>query len=173
MTEKDMYWLAGLLEGEGSFLKAAPSARSSTQIVISLQMTDRDIIEKVADLFGTSCVKGSAPLKSHWKQCYTTRVKGSKAAEIMRLLYPFMGERRKRQIEEALKNYVDFVPRLSYDDIVTISERYKTGEPQNSIAKDYGLDRTTVSYYARGKKLPKWFLEEKNKRDRGPDGRGT
>jgi hypothetical protein len=49
MNQNDIYWLAGLLEGEGSFMKGAPSNKRLP--IISMQTTDGDIAEKVGKMF--------------------------------------------------------------------------------------------------------------------------
>ena len=52
MDEKELYWLAGLLEGEGSFMRGAPS-RPNTPMV-SLSMTDEDVVARVGRMLGVS-----------------------------------------------------------------------------------------------------------------------
>ena len=55
MKETDLTWLAGLLEGEGSFLKAPPSDPNCPRI--SLEMTDKDVVERAALLMQGKAVK--------------------------------------------------------------------------------------------------------------------
>lgn len=50
MSEKELYWLAGLLEGEGSFSPGPTSAPNSARI--SLTITDADVVARVAALWG-------------------------------------------------------------------------------------------------------------------------
>jgi len=52
MDEQDLYWLAGLLEGEGSFLKPAPCEPKHPRV--ALCMTDFDIVMRAANLFGVN-----------------------------------------------------------------------------------------------------------------------
>src|SRR3954451_12384658 len=49
---RSSFLLAGLLEAEGTFLRPPPSSPRSPQVVC--RMTDRDVIERVADRFGTT-----------------------------------------------------------------------------------------------------------------------
>ncbi len=49
MDERILHWLAGLLEGEGSFLKPPPSAPNTPRI--TLQMTDEDVVQRVQEIF--------------------------------------------------------------------------------------------------------------------------
>jgi len=102
MNDQDFHWLSGLLEGEGSFLKTSPS--ESNKPKISIQMTDLDIIQRVANLFGVSATYIKSRNPKH-KDSYSAKVTGLKAVELMKRLYPFMGSRRKQQIEAALKTF--------------------------------------------------------------------
>ena len=56
MNERDeFFWLVGLLEGEGSFMPAPPS--EPTRPRISIQMTDEDVLSRVAQS-GAVCSGG-------------------------------------------------------------------------------------------------------------------
>lgn len=98
LTSKDIAWIAGLLEGEGSFLVANKS------ICVMCQMTDKDIIERLASYF--VCPVGGPDKDGRnngiRKQAWRIRFYGSRAASWMMTLYPLMGERRKKQIEKCL-----------------------------------------------------------------------
>jgi hypothetical protein len=109
MDEKDLFWLAGLLEGEGSFLKPAPSEPGYSRVKIS--MTDYDIILRVTALFKVRYICASQPYQENHKCKYITQVKGRNAVTIMRQLYPLMGERRKMQIAGA----VGEIPQADYE----------------------------------------------------------
>jgi hypothetical protein len=67
-------------------------------------MTDRDIVVRVADLFGRAVV-ATRPSQSHHKIPYLTTIKGSSAARMMRALTPLMSPRRRGQIERALGSH--------------------------------------------------------------------
>ena len=99
MKIEDICWLAGLLEGEGSFVKGPPSSPSSPQI--SIEMTDEDVIARAASLCGVRYHK-SKRRKEAWKDSYHFRLRGAPAVTLMRRLEPLMGERRKKQIAIAI-----------------------------------------------------------------------
>lgn len=103
MQWNELYWLAGLLEGEGSFCTAPPSS-TQNGILISLQMTDEDVIAKVSELFG---VKYSAPKLRNpkHKQAYQLSLRGRRAKEVMLMIKPLMSLRRQQQIQRALDSY--------------------------------------------------------------------
>ncbi len=98
LSAGEVAWLAGLLEGEGSF------GFFSGSLTLSLEMTDEDVVSRVASMFGTA-VHQNACRKSHHKFSYATRVRGSRAALFMMLVRPFMGERRGAAIDSAYSAY--------------------------------------------------------------------
>ena len=99
MDDSDLYWLAGLLEGEGSFVHGPPS--SPTVPVLRVEMTDLDIVERVASCFERTLQRHRARDERH-KQSYSTSIKGASAAQFMRLLRPALSARRQKQIDTAL-----------------------------------------------------------------------
>lgn len=101
-TELDLHWLAGLLEGEGSFLKPTPS--HPNQLRISLQMTDEDVVSRVSALWGIK-YHAVTPANPNHKTIYVINLRGKRANEWMITLFPLMGQRRRKQITEALKTY--------------------------------------------------------------------
>lgn len=105
ISEIELAWLAGLLEGEGSFCKAPPS--ESNRPRISLQMTDKDVVEKVAKMFGVAYMYPRRHVGTTWKQCFQVVLRGKRAIELMKHLYPYMGERRKSRIDEVIASYTE------------------------------------------------------------------
>jgi hypothetical protein len=94
-NDTDVYWLAGLLEGEGAF-----DAHRGKYPRIRLAMTDRDVVGRAASLMDTSvrCSLHPAPAKATWH----SEVSGERAAAIMRELLPHMGSRRSQRIADVL-----------------------------------------------------------------------
>jgi hypothetical protein len=103
MTEGEFFWLVGLLEGEGSFMKGKPSSPNSP--TIDLQMTDLDTIEKARQIMGSGKVFCFHRDPDRCKPAYRTSIGGEKAVILMKTLRPFMGERRKEQIDKAIEQY--------------------------------------------------------------------
>ena len=157
-TEK--YWLAGLLEGEGSFVKGSPS--NPSQSAISLQMTDEDIISKVSNIFGVKYHKCKKQ-KSHHKHSYALHKRGSGAVEIMKELLPLMGKRRQEQIHDAITSYYKYknnrINKLSNYDVIDIRKRLKNRETHGDIALLYNVDRTTISHIKSGRLFPNIMVD--------------
>jgi len=103
MLDRDRHWLAGFLEGEGSFMKPPPS--SPNQPYITVQSTDEDVIQRAAELCGLKYQKVKNRHPEKWKQSYMLCVRGGKAVAWMKLLRPLMGKRRSSQIDRALESY--------------------------------------------------------------------
>jgi hypothetical protein len=94
-TRDDLLWLAGLLEGEGSF-----DAHRGRYPRIRLAMTDRDVVGRAAFLMDATIRLSlhPAPNKATWH----TEISGKRAALIMAEILPHMGSRRSGKIAEAL-----------------------------------------------------------------------
>jgi hypothetical protein len=93
--EWQVAWLAGLMEGEGSFWSQDGTPH------LSLGMNDQDVVGRAADLMGVSY---HAFLLPSGKTRYQFMIKGrTRAGRIMGTLHALMGERRQVQIEKALR----------------------------------------------------------------------
>lgn len=91
----DLLWLAGLLEGEGTF-----DAHRGRYPRVRLAMTDRDVVGRAASLMDTTIRLSlkEAPASPTWH----AECSGDKAAAIMEAILPFMGTRRSQRIAEVL-----------------------------------------------------------------------
>ncbi len=98
----DVAWLAGLLEGEGTFSVARSGALSYPSV--SVNMCDQAVVRRAAQLLGTT-VWSQKPRYASWRPSYATAVSGSAATPWMIRLRPFMGIRRRAAIDAALAAY--------------------------------------------------------------------
>lgn len=102
LSVRDIAWLAGLLEGEGTFFNIKNGY--SPRVVIG--MTDRDIIERSASMVGAKCYLAKRKNKpEHHKDQYWWVLTGYSAAAVMMTIYTFMGERRRAKIREVLTRW--------------------------------------------------------------------
>lgn len=104
MDPCDLHWLAGLLEGEGSFF--TEKIRSETRYaVIEVTMTDEDVVKRAAGLMDVSVAFRHAPAKimAGHKPTYRARLRGRRAEDLMRQLMPLMGQRRASRIKGILE----------------------------------------------------------------------
>lgn len=95
MTELETAWLAGLLEGEGSF------GINHGGIKVQLTMTDRDVVSRAAGFFGSKFYCYPRPGET-CKPRYYTQVGGERAANLIAAILPYMGIRRAARIRELL-----------------------------------------------------------------------
>ena len=78
---RDRAWIAGLLEGEGSFI--ANRTTQSSYPVIKVEMCDQEVVERAARLLDTR-VRLVAPGTEGWRPTYVAKITGHRAAEWMR-----------------------------------------------------------------------------------------
>lgn len=142
MEEQNLYWLAGLLEGEGSFLKGSPSRPHEPAVV--LNMTDEDVVARVAAMFDQKYYKRRGRPDLGWKPSYIFRLRGSRAVDLMRILLPLMGHRRQEQIQAALACYVFLMPKLTRQQALEIRSRSKSGESAKKLAAEFGVSHWYV-----------------------------
>lgn len=103
LADLDAAWLAGLLEGEGSFMRAPPS--DPRRPIVALSMTDEDVVQRAARLMANGHYARSDRRPGKWKPTFRVFVKGAPAVELMRALRPLMGTRRQAQIDAALASF--------------------------------------------------------------------
>jgi hypothetical protein len=82
-TSLRLAWLAGLLEAEGTFLRPPPSMPNCP--IVSCRMTDRDVVERAATMFGTAVI---AIDKGKYRTEYAATLKGERAVAFMTELKP-------------------------------------------------------------------------------------
>lgn len=103
----ELYWLAGILEGEGSFSikKQYNKGKGRSRPWIQIGMTDKDVIERVAKLLKVNC-RGPYNINHlKWKPFYSCDVVGSRAAGWMMTLYSLLSQRRQEAIIKALEDW--------------------------------------------------------------------
>lgn len=97
---KDIAWLGGLLEGEGSF-----SMKADGYPGVHLHMTDRDVVERAAKLIGSRVrgpYKTKTPKGKLGKPVFACGVYGNRGAGWMMTIYQFLGERRQSRVRDIL-----------------------------------------------------------------------
>ena len=148
--EVDVAWLAGLIEGEGWL-----SVHKNVYIRVGIQMTDRDVIDRVAKLWDApvSCVDPKPPAK---KPAYTTSITGMKAVRWIQRMYQFFGVRRKKQADKLLA-----VMRQRYDlafaasqEVLRIRAAFSEGVSKDTISKQFNRSRRDLNRILSGDRWP-------------------
>jgi len=151
IEKRTLYWLAGLLEAEGSFIVAPPSEPYRPRISIS--MTDEDVIARVAEIFRVK-YHSVRPRNTKHKVAYMASVRGRRAMLLMRELYPLMSRRRQEQIDRVFAKHI-YRPnnkgenhgnaKLTEEQVRQIKTRLGQGEAGKRIAKDFNISQRAVS----------------------------
>lgn len=93
-----LWWLAGLIEGEGCFFKV-----NSYSLRVQIKMNDLDVLQKAQAYTGMGRLTGPYRSKlsttDHWVWLVSQT---EEAVLIMKAVYPLMGERRQAKIRELL-----------------------------------------------------------------------
>lgn len=142
MTRNELHWLAGLLEGEGSFMAGPPSDPHRPRVAI--QMTDEDVIARVAAFWCVAYIRQTDRRNTSWKPVFTVQLRGRRAVELMRRLRPLMGCRRQRQIDIAVASFVGQRRPVTDKDRRLIRRMASNGRTISYIAKTLRRTRRTV-----------------------------
>lgn len=110
ITPADLYWLAGLIEGEGCWLAKSYPRKKAGKVVgrikairLLVWMTDLDVVQKAHRLLGEHTPIAIRPAHGNRQESYGLRVHGQRAVEWAMTLYSLMGTRRKAQIRKLLE----------------------------------------------------------------------
>lgn len=100
-TEGETAWVAGLLEGEGSFTSAAtPKCPGKVSAGVKLNMVDEDVVRRFAELCEAGHQVRPRPTRNGWQPQWSVQISGETGREIMRRVRPWMGARRGQRIDE-------------------------------------------------------------------------
>ena len=133
MSDIDAAWLAGILEGEGHFgynkrkytLKSTGEVKFYYDPYVHLQMTDKDVVYRVASLFQSKSVRTYQDKRGNRKLLYRVGCNGIiRLPSLLKSIFPHMGERRKTKITILLfliMNKQDFVTHMSQNGMTSDS----------------------------------------------------
>lgn len=159
MTERDLMWLAGYLEGEGCFRIRSVKYRSPSVLVSA---TDQDVVNRAALLMGCPSVRLRRPTITG-KAVYSTGVHGDKAIALMQALQPHMGARRRSKIAEVLalalsrpgyaSGEKQGVAKLTTEAVQEIRRIAASGKHglQSELARRYGVSQACIWFVIKGK----------------------
>ena len=110
LTETDVAWIAGLLEGEGYFGIDNRSkdryeiSKTPPSPFIKVSMVDEDIIQRLSRLLDKSYFSPSRKTVTG-KQVYTLHIgEKEKVLSILQQILPYMGVRRGERITECISH---------------------------------------------------------------------
>lgn len=102
LTDAEIAWCAGLIEGEGTFY----ISKTDTNMRIMLGMTDIDVIERLQNLLGGGISYGED--RGINKPIYRWYIgKRLEVVRIIKLIYPYMGARRRLKMDELLQHHIN------------------------------------------------------------------
>lgn len=102
MTENELHWLAGLLEGEGCF---TTTGKAKCYPAVYMVSTDRDVVKRAAALMGCNVQILKHTSEISRKPQHRAVVQGTKAKALMEAVLPLMGTRRSERIRELLTTF--------------------------------------------------------------------
>lgn len=107
----DYAWAAGIIEGEGTLsLHKIKARKNSWRVVVSVTMSDFDVIDKLHKVFGVGTVRERPPQKVGYKPLKEWAVQNQAGCfEVLLRIMPHLGDRRLAKAEEMFKHLEDKV----------------------------------------------------------------
>src|SRR5580765_8118192 len=105
LTQRDIGGVAGILEGEGSFIIRPSERKGRYYILAKMQSTDEDTICRIHSVTGLGKMNGPYCYGKSNKLVWSWYTIGKDAAALMMTLYPMMSERRQGQIKYCLNKW--------------------------------------------------------------------
>lgn len=115
MKNADLYWLAGWLEGEGSFraqIQRRPTGEYPRFHIVAHSI-DEDVVRRAEQIAGY--VSGPYGPYTENRQAFWVwqEKQRDKVFELITLLYPLMGERRQKQMDAMLSVSTEYPARYT------------------------------------------------------------
>ena len=146
MSDTDIAWAAGVLEGEGSF-----SLCGGNSIRVMCTMTDIDILERLQKIFGGK-IASIRKREEHWKDAWAWTIFADDALTCMRSILPYMGVRRSEKINMLITHRESFIrkhknTRKLFE--LAGKEHATTSKSTRQVAKEFGVTQTVVCRYSK------------------------
>lgn len=93
-------WAIGLFEGEGCILIG--TLRGARRVVLTLGMTDYDVVERFVAVVGVGRIISRPGRKPEHRPFHTWSISGRKCGPVLELLMDGFGKRRRAKAEDAL-----------------------------------------------------------------------
>lgn len=114
MSEIEIAWAAGILEGEGCFsiFQRKTAKWDHKSLAIHCEMTDEDVVRKLHSVFNVGTVnvrentKGRSDTRPRKKTWIWSVQNHAGIEKVCQCVLPYMGERRSAKIKELLE-YVE------------------------------------------------------------------
>ena len=140
----ELAWLAGIIEGEGSF---------GANVSLRVHMTDEDVMNRVASMMGTR-IRFEPSRRATWKPTWCAAIGGSRAIRLLEQLEPTLGQRRQQQtaaMRETLATRPGrgAVPPSRMVRNLEIARRLAAGETGPVLAAEYGMTHQNVYFIGR------------------------
>lgn len=141
-------WLAGIIEGEGSFIIKARGA-----VVVAVTMTDLDVLERIKEYAKFGTIYFITKRKEHWKDSWKYMAFGENAYILTKRVLPLMLNRRRDQAQKLINSYESSLKRkVDIRELRrgVIKMRKENGMTHSAIASHFGIGRTYVTHILAG-----------------------
>jgi len=111
MSKNDLYYAAGLVDGEGTVTLIRQTRHQKRSPSISVSSTSEELVDFMKDTFGGHIVKLKPPKKGH-RQAWHWQTSHDNAIKTLKQIAPYLRERKKKaRANLILRDYKRVTPR--------------------------------------------------------------
>ncbi len=111
MNDKDLYYTAGIIDGEGTITLTRLSKKQHKSPIVSCSSTTIEILEYLKEIYGGFISKHKV-YKEHHLQSWSWKLGSNKAIELLELIQPLLKEPKKsKRARFILDKYKSCTPR--------------------------------------------------------------
>lgn len=112
MKEADIYYTAGLIDGEGSIMLTSMNRGKMRSPCVSVTMTTKEVLEYLKETHGGHIITITNRNQKKWKQSWMWQLQRNAAYEFMKDVGPYLKEPKKRKRAELIvAKYKEVTPR--------------------------------------------------------------
>lgn len=158
-TRENLAWCAGIVEGEGYIGVRRTGTKGSLSLVVSIEMSDQDVILRFAKYIGMGTVAGPFRRNSpaHHKPTWTYGVYGYQAYGLLIAILPWLCQRRQAKALSGIKEWLERPGRgvtsrkLTDDQVRSVRHAVNVdGRTIRSVADEFNSNHHSIMQIARG-----------------------
>lgn len=128
MKKEDLYYTAGLIDGEGTITLSKSHKNSHRAPVVSVSSTTPELLSYLKEIFGGHISKHKT-YKEHHKPSWSWKLTYNHAYKFIEQLTPYLKEPdKKRRAQMILLNYKELTPRNGKYTSKMLAEKMKFEE---------------------------------------------
>lgn len=111
LKPEDAAYIAGLIDGEGTFTLSRKHKSENRQLCVSISSTEADLLNFVLSKSGVGKITNKRTARTHHSNSYTYSVYNRQALSLLEQTEPFLKSYKRSRAAIILRDYLSVTPR--------------------------------------------------------------